>query len=102
MQLNDMKHIIHALAKTAHVQHRGLMDIWECYLEAPYVQVGNDDPRYVWNGDKSAPEMLLDIAEQVDIIFKEAHLDRSILEKQIPAKDSGKKPVHQVPASAKI
>ena len=77
-QLNVANQLIGVLARTARVNHKGLIELRENYLEA------SEDLRavngYVWNGEKPAPEMILDIAERVEKIFIEAGLNPSVFQ----------------------
>jgi len=78
MQLSAFQRITGVLSKILKVQHNGLVNLRENYLEAPLDRpLEGDGMGYVWNGDKPAPEMILDIAEQVEAVFKEAGVDPS-------------------------
>ena len=103
VQLNSAKHIVATLAKVAHMHHHGLTELRECFLSpSEDIRASSAEGGYVWNGDKPAPEMILDIAERVENIFIRAGLDPALLEKKIPAENNGDQPVSNLPASTKV
>ena len=82
-QTTMFQNLTGVLAQIARAYYQGLTELRESYLEAP---IGDADPNglveqeYVWNGEKPAPEMILDIAERVENIFKEAGLNPSVFQ----------------------
>jgi len=98
-QLAVFQKVASTLAHVAQVNHQWLTTLRECYLSP---SEDSAEGGYVWNGDKPAPEMILDIAEQVENIFKRAGLDPALLEKKISAENNSDQPMNNLPASTKV